>query len=262
MVPGYGNMAAAITGFYELTGWGDRSPAGPYLAYTDGVSPRFMLATLMAALEHKRRTGEGQHIDISQAEAAIHLLAPAILDYELNGNTWRRMGNRDIELCPHGVFPAAGEDRWVAIACNNNDSWRALCDLCNLHDLAGLVDAPARQAREDAIEMRIADWTRQRDADEIVGALIARGVAAHVVQNAPECMQDPQLAHRNHYIRAPHTGLGELMIENTRFLFSRTPARVSRAGPELGEHNVDVLTGILGYDMDRVADIFASLAME
>ena len=72
-VPGYGNMAAAITGFYDLTGWSDRSPAGPFLAYTDGVSPRFMLASLLAALDHRRRAGRGQHIDLSQSEAALHL---------------------------------------------------------------------------------------------------------------------------------------------------------------------------------------------
>jgi crotonobetainyl-CoA:carnitine CoA-transferase CaiB-like acyl-CoA transferase len=264
-VPGYGNMAAALTGFYDLTGWPDRSPAGPYLAYTDGVSPRFMLVSLLAALEHRRQTGEGQHIDVSQAEAAIHLLAPAILDHEVNGRIWSRIGNRDLQMCPHGVYPARGEDRWVAIACQSDEAWRALCKTMGFED--GLADvslaaAAGRLAREDELDRRIAAWTETRAEGEVESVLINAGVAAHVVQNTAECMADPQLGHRCHFVSVAHPTLGEVIVEGTRFTLSHTPARVTRAGPELGEHNAYVLLEILGYDADRIADIFASMAME
>jgi len=265
MIPGYGNMAAAITGFYELTGWQDRSPAGPYLAYTDGVAPRFMLASLMAALEHRRNTGEGQHIDISQAEAAIHLLAPAILDYELNEHVWPRMGNRDLECCPHGVFQVSGDDRWVALVCQSDKDWQALCELGGFDDLRedpSLKTAPKRKLREDDLEMRISDWTGAQDEDDLVASLIAAGIAAHVVQKARDCMDDPQLKHRSHFITTTHSTVGDVVLENSRFRLSKTPAVIERAGPDMGEHNVEVLTEILGYDMDKVADIFASLTME
>ncbi len=264
-VPGYGNMAAALAGFYDLTGWQDRSPAGPYLAYTDGVSPRFMLASLFGALEHRRRTGAGQYIDISQAEAAIHLLAPAILDCEVNGRVWHRMGNRDLALCPHGAYPARGEDRWVAIACQSDVAWRALCTAMGFEGAASdpaLATAAGRLARADELDAMIGDWTRPRGEAEIESLLIGAGVAAHVVQNSQECVDDPQLRHRRHFVPLPHTATGEMVVENTRFILSRTPASVTRAAPELGEHNVHVLQEILGYDDERVADIFASLAME
>jgi crotonobetainyl-CoA:carnitine CoA-transferase CaiB-like acyl-CoA transferase len=261
-VPGYGNMAAAITGFYELTGWPDRSPAGPYLAYTDGVSPRFMLVSLLAALEHKRKTGEGQHIDISQAEAAIHMLGPALADYERNGHVWPRMGNRDLEMCPHGVFPSAGDDAWIAIACQTDADWQALSGLMGLADDPAFASVDARRQREDEIEEMIGRWTSQHDAFDLQGRLVSAGVAAHAMQNSAECYADPQLRHREHFVPVQHSTVGEMIVEGTRFKLSRTPARIERASPALGEHNAEVLLDVLNYDGDRVADVFAALAME
>jgi crotonobetainyl-CoA:carnitine CoA-transferase CaiB-like acyl-CoA transferase len=261
-VPGYGNMAAAITGFYELTGWPDRSPAGPYLAYTDGVSPRFMLASLLAALEHRRNTGEGQHIDVSQAEAAIHMLAPAVLDYELNGKVWQRNGNRDLQMCPHGVFPTHGEDRWIAIACRTDRDWQALAELAGLPGDSDLLTTAGRKAREEELETAIGAWTRTADGTELEAELIAAGIPAYIVQNSAECWADPQLKFREHFVPALHTAIGEVIVEGTRFKLSRTPAEISRAHPGLGEHNAEVLFDILGYDADRAADVFAALAME
>lgn len=263
-VPGYGNMAAALTGFYDLTGWLDRSPAGPYLAYTDSVSPRIMLASLLAALEHRRETGEGQHIDVSQAEAAIHFLAPAVLQYGLNGEIWRRMGNGDLVLCPHGVYPALGDDRWVAIACQSDAAWPALANAMGHHAAAqdpALMHTAGRRARADALDSMIGAWTRERPEGEIEATLIAAGVAAQVVQNSAECWADPQLEHRGHFVAVPHSGLGEMVVEGSRFKLSRTPGGPRRAGPELGEHNAQVLTELLGYDDERIANVFAALAV-
>ena len=225
-VAGYGNMAAAITGFYDLTGWPDRSPAGPFLAYTDGVSPRLMLVSLLSALEHRRRTGEGQHIDVSQAEAAIHLLAPAILDYELNGHIASRDGNRDLQLCPHGVYPCKGEDRWIAIVCQSDEAWQTLRELAGLSLDADLATAPERKAREDELDALISNWTRDQDDAELEARLIAAGIAAHVVQNSAECWTDPQLQTRDHFVEAHHPSVGPVIIEGSRFKF------VPHAGPD------------------------------
>ncbi len=261
-VPGYGNMAAAVTGFYDLTGWADRSPAGPYLAYTDGVSPRFMLISLLAALEHRRRTGVGQHIDVSQAEAAIHLLAPAVMDYEINGRVWSRNGNRDLELCPHGVYPVSGDDRWIAIACQSDDAWQALANLAGFELRPELETASQRKAKEDELDAMLTAWTRDQNEHELEQKLIEAGVAAHCVQNSAECFADPQLKAREHFVPVAHSSVGEMIVEGTRFRLSRTPAEITRASPELGEHNAMILLETLGYDGDRVADVFASLAME
>ncbi len=104
---GFGTMGSQIAGFGALTGWPDRAPAGPFVAYTDYTSPKFIAACLLAALDHRRRTGEGQYIDYSQAESAIHFLAPAMLDYTVNGRVQTRAGNTSAEHAPHGVYGCA-----------------------------------------------------------------------------------------------------------------------------------------------------------
>ena len=263
-VPGYGNMAAAIAGFYDLTGWLDRSPAGPYLAYTDGVSPRFMLASLMAALEHRRDTGRGQHIDISQAEAAIHFLAPAVLEYEMNNKIWRRQGNRDLRYAPHGVYPVKGQDQWIAIACQHDMAWKKLCELAEFSAESAdpdLSTAAGRLERSDRLDALLADWTCGFGGEELQSVLISSGVAAHIVQNSPESVTDPQLKYREHFLSVPHSSVGDFIVEGSRFRLSRTPGRPAHANPEIGEHNAHVLTEILEYDVDKMADVFASLAM-
>src|SRR5207253_2711888 len=124
---GFGTMGANLAGFGELAGWPDRPPAGPYAAYSDFISPKFIAAAIVAALDHRRRTGAGQFIDLSQAEASMHFLTPALLDYTVNGRVQSRHGNVSPEHAPHGVYPAKGEDRWVAIACGSEEQWRGLC---------------------------------------------------------------------------------------------------------------------------------------
>lgn len=264
-VAGYGNMAAALSGFYDLTGWHDRSPAGPYLAYTDGVAPRFMLASLMAALEHRRKTGQGQRIDISQAEAAIHLLAPGIFDLSYSGHVWHRAGNRDLQYAPHGVFPVKPKppntEGWIAIAATTDREWHLLCEVLEL-DADPNMSRADRLASQDELEALITAKTENLGADALETLLISAGIPAHLVLNSHDAQLDAQFKHRNHFIEVPHTPTGSFVVENTRFQLSRTPGRVDRAGPEVGEHNFHVLKDILGYDDDHIADIYASLAIE
>jgi crotonobetainyl-CoA:carnitine CoA-transferase CaiB-like acyl-CoA transferase len=235
---GFGNLAAAIAGFYELTGWPDRSPAGPFLAYTDYVAPRFSLAAVLAALDWRRRSGRGQHLDFSQAEAAIHFLAPAILDHTVNGTHPTRQGNRDVFLTPHGVYPCAGEDRWAAIVCETDEQRRALEG-----EIGGLTD-------DD-----ISTWTATRDIAEVEKTLQALGVPVHGVQNSAECWTDPQLQHRRHFLTVDHPVHGTCVVEGPRFELSRTPGVVRRTGPMLGEHNDVVLRQLLGYGDDRITQL-------
>jgi benzylsuccinate CoA-transferase BbsF subunit len=235
---GFGNLAGAISGFYELTGWPDRSPAGPFLAYTDYIAPRYTVAALLAALDWRRQTGEGQHLDLSQAESSIHFLAPAILDHTVNGAHPTRDGNRDRHLSPHGVYPCAGDDRWVAIACETDEQRAALAD-----EIGGISDAV------------ITEWTSVRPMADIEKALQARGVPVHGVQNSAECWTDPQLVHRQHFLTVPHPVHETCVIEGPRVLLSRTPGRVERTGPTLGEHNDFVLREVLGYDDDAISQL-------
>jgi crotonobetainyl-CoA:carnitine CoA-transferase CaiB-like acyl-CoA transferase len=259
-IAGFGTMGAAAAGFNSITGWPDREPA-MVAAYSDYVAPRFTLAALLAALEHRDRTGEGQYIDFSQAEACIHFLSPAMLDYSINGRDFTRRGNADPQIAPHAVYPAAGDDRWVAIACDTDEQWQALATAIGRADLASdaaLATAVGRLASVADLDAAIGGWTAERDMFEVERALQAVGVPAHAVQNSSEAVVDPQLLHRGHFIKVPHGSLGETTVEASRFRFSRTPARTERAGPTFGEHNFEVLTELLGYDPERVAELAAA----
>ena len=261
MLAGFGTMAAAISGFFYPVGWPDRAPAGPFGAYTDYTSPRWLVAAVMAALEHKRATGQGQYIDLSQAESALHLLAPALLDRSVNGRIWERNGNRDLVFAPQGVYRCTGDDNWVAIACTSDDVWATLADVIGRADLAGLSRAE-RHSRHDELDSAIAAWTAGQHYMDAMHRLQGQGVPAHVVANAPEFLVDPQIAHRQHFVEVGHAKQGTTVVEGTRFKLSRTPAAFTYGAPTFGEHSFEILTGTLGYDGDRIAELAAAELLE
>ena len=262
---GFGSLAAAISGFYDVTGRPDRPPAGPFGAYTDTIAPRFTAIAILAALDERRRTGRGQYIDQSQAESALHFLGPALLDYVANGRVQTRAGNRDPQMAPHGAYPASGDDAWVAIAVETDEQWRALCAAFGRPELAAggrYATASARLTHEEELDAVVAQWTHTRDQFEVERLLQSRGVPAHMVQNSNQVFADPQLAHRGAFVQVEHALLGPITIEQAHFRLSRTPARVERPAPMLGEHNHHVLESILGYSDERIASLVAAGVVE
>ena len=272
MYAGFGTMAAAIAGFYPVTGWPDRIPAGPFTAYTDYISPKLGVMLILSALAERDRTGHGQHIDFAQMEGALHFLATEFADEEINGRTAGRAGNADRHMSPHSVYPAAGDDRWVAIACETDAQWGALAGLlveavgensdlaealAGLDADAGLaaLDIAGRQARGNVIDAAITAWTATREAADIEATLQQRGVPAHRVADAADLMADPQIIAREHFLSVPHAKHGHTWVENSNFDLSRTPGRPLWGGPMFGEHNMEVLEGILGYDTDKIAEL-------
>ncbi|MCP5025385.1 MAG: CoA transferase [Actinomycetia bacterium] len=260
MLAGFGTMAAAISGFFYPVGWPDRAPAGPFGAYTDYTSPRWLVASIMGAVEHHRATGEGQVVDMSQAEAALHLIAPAMLDQSVNGRTLERIGNRDRVFVPNGVFPTGGDDQWMAVAARHDDDWQTIANSMGRADLAAF-DLAARHEAIDEIEAAVTAWTSTRDGAELMGELQAAGVPAHIVANSPEFMADPQIQHREHFAEVSHCK-GEYVVEASRFHLSRTPATYGHGGPTFGEHTFDTLTEVLGYDGDRIAELAVAELLE
>lgn len=241
---GYGTMAAAMTGFFGMTGWPDRAPSGPFGAYTDYISPRFANAALLAALDHRRRTGEGQYLDFAQAEASMHVIAPLILDFTINGNVASTVGNTDLRCEPHGVYECQGEDRWIAIACETDEQRAALSSLTS-----GLDEAS------------ISAWAVARTDAEAEALLQEAGVPAHRVADSPSMVADPQLIDRRHFVPVPHASLGEVVVEGPKYRLSRTPSTVGSA-PTLGQHTSQVLTDVLGYSEEKMIELLLSGGME
>jgi crotonobetainyl-CoA:carnitine CoA-transferase CaiB-like acyl-CoA transferase len=249
---GFGNLAAAITGFQQLACWPSSPPAGPYAAYTDFIGVRYNALAILAALEYRDRTGLGQYIDMAQGEAALHFLAPAFLDYGVHGRVPPPRGNTDRELHPHGIFPCAGDDAWAAIAVRGERDWRALCGAIGRGDLL-----PRREDRE-LVDAAITEWTRARTPAEVEGALQSAGVPAHAVLDMPGLFACPQLQHRGHFVEIAHEVFGTTTIESSRLRLSRSRERVPERGAiGFGRDNRHVLETVLGYPPERVADLTA-----
>jgi benzylsuccinate CoA-transferase BbsF subunit len=249
MSPGNGAILPALSGISELTGWPDRGPTGQGGPYTDFLAGAMGAAALMVALVHRQRTGQGQYIDMSQNESAMHFLTTAFLDYSANGRIATRMGNRRPGFAPHGVYRCQGNDAWCTMAVRTEAEWQALCTAMGHPAWAQEAPFATREAREahgDILEAHINTWTEQCTAPEVMDRLQRAGVPAAVVHNAASLDQDPQLAHRQHYARLQHPRIGENVIDNYGFRLSATPGGVRAPAPLLGQHNDEVLGRLLG----------------
>ncbi|WP_412518067.1 CaiB/BaiF CoA transferase family protein [Actinomadura madurae] len=264
---GYGNVGSSLSGFQGLVGWEDRLPLGPFGPYTDYVGPRLALVALLAAVEDRRRTGRGRHIDVAQIEAGVFFLSPQVAHYGFDGTIARRTGNRDELLSPHGVhacLPEGGRERFAAVAVRTEAEWRRLAEAIGRADLAGrpdLATAAGRAACAVEIDAAIAAWTAEHRALDVERILQATGVPAHLSQSSADFVADPQLAHRGHIVTLDHPLHGEAHVEGPRYLLSETPGVVKRPAPTLGQDNETVLRDVLGYPGARVRELLEGGAL-
>lgn len=260
---GYGTMGSALAGFGFMTGWPDRRPAAPYMAYTDYIAPRFAVTALLAALEHRRRTGVGQHIDLSQAECSIHFLGSAILDFTTNGRIPKARGNASRDMAPSGVYPASGDDRWIAIEAPDEPCWQSLAATAgkDWESDPRFIDRASRLANRAALDETIANWTSHHDVADLETRLQSANVPAHRVSTSQDAFEDAQLAARGHFVSVEHPGLGSMPYENTRALLSATPARPGLC-PTLGLHNTYVLREVLDLPDDEITALVIAGAIE
>ncbi|HVW35477.1 MAG TPA: CoA transferase, partial [Acidimicrobiia bacterium] len=267
---GWGNLAGALCGFTKLLGWPDRPPAGPYQAYTDYVAPHFILVAVLAALDARRRAiaegrPGGQYIDLSQAEAALHFLTPAILDYGINGRLAGAAGNIDPQFSPHGVYRVAGEDGWVAVVCPDDDCWPLLADVIGRPDLGedrALRGIEGRQARQTEIDAAIEAWTADQKAEAVRRRLVPLGIWCEAAASSADLVDDVDLKARNNFLDVEHPACGRVVIEGNRYRLSRTPGQPVRGGPTLNEHLLEVLHDLLGYSEDRVTELLIAGILE
>lgn len=255
---GYGSHIDAVAGSTILRGYPDSAPesnvqifAGDFWGGMHGA------IAVMAALRHRRRTGEGQVIELSQVESSSQMFPQAALDAAWNGREQRTIGNRSVEgFVPNGVFPARGNDRWLAISCRSDSEWRALVGFLGSPPWAqdaSLATAAGRAAAEDRIEEQIASFTSTRDRDELFHALQAAAITAGPVLNAGEAADDPQLAAIGAWKRLPATA------DYPETLFARPPYHFSQSDVDLrtppalfGEHNDYVYRELLGLSDEEI----------
>ena len=254
---GFGFHAGAIAGYYEITGWPDLPPDGPWTAYTDTVAPRFLAATIMAALDHRRRTGQGQHIDAGQLEMSLHFLAPQIIDYNVAGRLVSRNGNRSDTASPHGAYRCAGDDQWCAIAVEDDGHWSRLRQAMGDPEWArdGRFNTTAgRLEHQDEIDGQLSEWTGGKPPQEVLDLLLAEGVPAGVVQRSSDLLKDPQLEHRRFFRYMDHQEMGNIPYTGHQFRISGYDSGPRFPAPIMGQHNEEVLREVLGMTDDEISE--------
>jgi benzylsuccinate CoA-transferase BbsF subunit len=271
----YGPAQVPLSGLSALTGYKGWPPMHSGFSYADpnaGVHGAF---AVLAALLHRRKTGEGQYIDMSQWECAMALLPEGILEYTFNDHEPERIGNADPLMAPHGVFKCLDRpekifgltiDQFVAIACADDREWGRLVYAMDQPQLASdpkFVTLAARKTNEDELEAIINAWTSQRAAAEVAETLQKAGVAAAVVaDNKYLADEDPHLRTRDYWVRLEHPEVGVRQHAGVPWKMSRTPTEVRTPAPTIGQHTDEILTSLLGYSADDVTRLRAQGALE
>ena len=261
----YGPTLQALSGYTLQMRHPGGEPAGWGYSYADMTGGYSGALAVLAALWHRRRTGQGQFVDLSQFEAISSLVGPGLLDLLNRDTASPPVGNRSQEApaAPHGVYRCRGEDRWCAIAVFSDEEWRSLCRVMGdpawaaQSRFAGLAER--LQHRED-LDRHLETWTRRLAPEDVAARLQAAGVAASLVANGADLDRDPQLRARGYWTRLPtkqEDGRTDVVLDGPPFKLSRTPGYVAAPGPLLGEQTDDVLRRVLGLSAQQVADLKA-----
>jgi crotonobetainyl-CoA:carnitine CoA-transferase CaiB-like acyl-CoA transferase len=258
----YGPTAQAISGLTFQSGLPDREPAGWGFSYMDHAAAYLVALATVRALHQRRRSGRSVYVDLAQAGSALFLTGTAALDHSANGRQSSRSGNASPyrPAAPHGVYPCAGVDRWLAIAVFDEHEWERLRAAIGEPAWAReqrFADMQGRLANVEELDRLLGEWTRERDAYETMHLLQQAGVRAGVCQTAADKVdRDVQLQQRDYYVELDHSEMGRWPVENLPLQMSRTPIRAGRpterAAPCYGEDTDEVLSELLGLSAAEI----------
>jgi len=256
---GYAPVISAYSGMEALVGYEGEPPTGMLnFGLNDSSSGVHALFAMLAALLYREETGRGQYIDMSQMEVGVAPLAEAMLEYQFNGTLMQSIGNRHRLYCPHGVFPCAGEDRWIAVSVEHDDHWQALRTALGDPEWArddSCRTAAGRLAARTRLEAELASWTIAQPREAAVRQLVDAGVPATPVLSMEEQIEDPHFAARQLRQKTAHPLLGEEMLYRLPWQMSATSISIRGSAPQLGEHDDYVYGDILGLDIETIRDL-------
>ena len=254
-VTGFGPNVCSYAGQPSLTGYPGGQPQNLGGNWPDYLVGTMMVHSALSALWHRRKTGEGQSIEVAMTETITAMLPEAFLDYTMNGRVAERIGNRDPHMAPHNVYRCDGDDSWVAIAVRDNDEWGALCRLMGRDDLAcdaRFADLSARKRNEDALDAIVSGWTATRDPNDIAHLLQSHGIPAGPVMDVIALMADDHFRERGNIVEMDHTEVGPREVAGLPIRFGDMPRPAYYTAPLLGEHNGAVVGDLLGNDGEEV----------
>ncbi len=254
--PAFGPSVEAMTGIPSMMGYEGGPPRTSALAYPDPVSALNSVAAIMTALNHRRRTGQGQFIDLALIEGPICQIGEYIVAHSRTGIQPPRVGNSHPDHAPHGVYPALGEDEWIAICVMSDAEWVELCGLMTRPELANSPEfshSSERRRNASRLDPMIAEWTRQRDGARLAAALQDVGIAAGRAAKNYQLLADPHLAERGFFVEIEEPDVGGKVYPGQAVRMPGLNPSAWRPSARLGEHTDRILSGLLGMSDKRIS---------
>ena len=252
---GFGPVIETLSGLASLTGYGDGEPFKTGISYGDPVAGTFAASAIALALTRRLATGEGIHIDLAQRETAAVLIGDSFVD-AADGSTPVHRGNRHAAMAPQGCYRISDAERWLVLSVRSDRDWSSLCSVIDRRDIAGL-SLVERHARHDEIDSVIQDWLASAPPrpEEV---LRNAGVPAIEMRNTRTLLDDPHLVARGYWHMTEHPRMHSYRQPGVPWLFADSKPRPRRHSPLFGEHNIEILQGILGVSDSELADLAAN----
>ena len=253
---GWGTAVISYAGLAAITGYEEdgipRMMGGTWPDYTIGTYSPF---TILSALYHKKKTGQGMFIDYSMCEGVITMIPEAVMDYTLNGRVATPRSNKDETMAPHGIYRCSGDDKWVAIAASGDSEWKELCKIMGRDDLVTderYSDLFKRQKNRHDLDKSVEDWTKGKTAQEVAEQLQRAGIAAGPLEKADTVVIDEHLRAREQFVEMVHPEVGQKLMPALPVRMSNVPRPKYESAPLIGEYNEYVFEELLGLSRDEV----------
>ncbi|HXY73861.1 MAG TPA: CoA transferase [Dehalococcoidales bacterium] len=263
-IPGFGNTIESVAGITNLTGYAGEAPHLPGMITGDVIAALHGVSALLVALQHRRLTGTGQHIDLSQAEAQTSIIGKELIEYQLTKQEPERIGNNHPCMSPHGCYKCSGEDKWVAIAVASEVEWEGLCKAMGNPDWtneARFSTLTQRLRHQKDLDKFISKWTEKMEHIEVMELLQFHGVPCGALFNGRELLDNEHLKQRGFIIEIPHPEAGVHRYAGTPVKLSETPAQFYLPAPLLGEHNQIILKQLLNFNDDEINELIRLKAL-
>lgn len=243
----FGPTVEPLSGLTAMLGYGPDAPRNSAMALMDPIAATHAACAVITALRRRERDGHGARVEMSLHEGGVAFSGPWLLDKQMGGAPVC-LGNRHPVMSPHGIYPCAGEDQWLALACEDDQQWVALSDIIDAPETQ--LPAATRMASAEAIDKHISAWTRRRTKEAAAEILQAAGICAGPVNTAPDMLADPQVRARGFFV--PYEVFDTPMPGNPVHMAGLDSDQWTRC-PRLGADNHSVLADWLGYDSEQIS---------
>lgn len=257
---GFGAVGEAMGGLRYVCGDPSTPPSRMGISIGDSLAATFACIGALSALHYRDRTGQGQVVDSAIYEAVLNMMESLVTEYDQAGYIRERQGAILPNVAPSNVYPTR-DGKLILIAANQDTVFSRLAEAMGRADLAKdprYATHSARGARQKELDDLISDWTRTIDAEPLENLMEKSGIPSGKIYRAPEMLSDPHFIARQAIVSTAHPKFGQLRMQNVAPKLSLTPGGIRSAAPELGQHNEEVYSKLLGYSEQRIAELKAA----